>query len=89
MKIASTTTILSRAFAIALISLMVLVVAAQELNGDDLRKIVLAEGSIATCGTRPLMGLEQTHRYDKAEGELHDARLPEGRLLIAQGTYRP
>lgn len=65
-------------------------------EGRNKRKLTLYE--LATGSTMLMIDLEQKRRYDKAEGEMHDARLgytwlPDGRLLVAQGPamgcYRP
>jgi hypothetical protein len=65
-------------------------------EGRNKRKLTLYE--LATGSTLLMIDLEQKRRYDKAEGEMHDARLgytwlPDGRLLVAQGPaigcYRP
>jgi hypothetical protein len=70
--------------------------ALSSVEGRNKRKLTLYE--LATGDTRLMIDLEQKRRYDKAEGELHDARLgyawlPDGRLLVAQGPtigcYRP
>lgn len=62
--------------------------ALSSVEGKNKRKLTLYE--LATGDTQLMIDLEQKHRYDKAEGELHDARLgytwlPDGRLLVAQG----
>lgn len=62
--------------------------AISSVEGRNKRKLTLYD--LATGDTRLMIDLEQKRRYDKAEGELHDARLgyawlPDGRLLIAQG----
>jgi len=70
--------------------------ALSSIEGKNKRKLTVYDRT--TGDTRLMIDLEQKHRYDKAEGELHDARLgyawlPDGRLLIAQGPslgcYRP
>ncbi len=62
--------------------------ALSSVEGRNKRKLTLYD--MATGDTRLMIDLEQKRRYDKAEGELHDARLgyawlPDGRLLVAQG----
>ncbi len=62
--------------------------ALSSVEGRNKRKLTLYD--LATGDTRLMIDLEQKRRYDKAEGEMHDARLgytwlPGGRLLIAQG----
>lgn len=62
--------------------------ALSSVQGRNKRKLTLYD--LATGDTRLMIDLEQKHRYDKAEGELHDARLgyawlPDGTLLVAQG----
>lgn len=62
--------------------------ALSSVEGRNKRKLTLYD--LASGGTRLMIDLEQKRRYDKAEGERHDARLgyawlPDGRLLVAQG----
>jgi len=62
--------------------------ALSSVQGRNKRKLTLYD--LATGDTRVMIDLEQKHRYDKLEGERHDARLgyawlADGRLLVAQG----
>lgn len=62
--------------------------ALSSVEGRNKRKLTLYD--LASGETQLMIDLEQKRRYDKAEDELHDARLgyawlPDGRLLLAQG----